>query len=728
VENGCPSPRTQVFVQVITAPDPTPANTQICSGSTATLNANVSSGTVNWYATPNATNPIFSGNVFTTPPLNNSTTYYAQNFVNGCPSNRVPVTVSVVSPPAAPTVSGATICAGQTATLNATAPAGVTFAWFTTASGGTAVFTGNPFTTPVLNSNTTYYAESQIGNCASPSRTSVTITVNPTPVVAASSNSPICEGSNLNLSVSNTANATYAWSGPNGFNSLQQNPALSNVGVNAAGNYTVTVTANGCSATASVNVTIHPLPVANVSYNAPLCEGSNLSLQVTPTANASYAWSGPNGFNANVQNPVITAVQPTQSGNYSVTVTSLQGCSATGSINVTIHTAATLQVSVSANPPVICVGQSSTLTATGATDYHWSNGLGTGASHTVSPTTTTNYSVTASDAATGCSAVVATSVSVNPLPVVTIQSSQTTLCENGTVTMTASGGITYLWSTQETTNSITVSPTVTTSYSVTATDANGCSNISSQTINVLSFSTPQFTFGNNLILCFGGNVPQLPATSANGIKGMWQPAAVSNLQSGIYTFTPDSGQCAADYILNVTVQQISIQAGPDTIVELATYVPLHAEVTGSSSGNFQWSPTENLSCSNCSHPKFFALRNTSFTVTYTDAQSSCSVSSEVNVEVNYDPNTVYYIPNAFSPNGDGSNDFFEVYGIKIKQIDLSVFNRWGEMVFSEKSQSPRWDGYYQGELQVPDVYVYHAYITFYNGKTVQNKGSVTLLR
>jgi hypothetical protein len=232
VENSCPSSRTQVFVQVISAPDPTPANTQICAGTSATINSNISNAfTVNWYNSPSTTTPIFTGTTLTTPALSSNTTYYAQTFVNGCPSARVPVTVTVVTPPAAPTVSGTSICSGQTATLNATLPSGVTFAWFTAATGGTAIFTGNSFTTPALNSNTTYFVESQIGTCNSPTRTSVDVVVNSSPIVNVSSNSPICEGSDLNLTVNATTNASYTWSGPNGFTSSQQNPSIIGVGV-----------------------------------------------------------------------------------------------------------------------------------------------------------------------------------------------------------------------------------------------------------------------------------------------------------------------------------------------------------------------------------------------------------------------------------------------------------------------------------------------------------------
>jgi gliding motility-associated-like protein len=660
--------------------------------------------------------------------LNANTTYYVQNFVNGCPSARVPVTVTVVTPPAAPTVSGTTICAGQSTTLNATAPSGVTFAWFTQATGGTAVFTGNPFNTPTLNNNTTYYVEAQIGSCNSGSRTAVTVTVNPAPVVNAGSNSPVCEAADIYLTVNATANATYNWSGPNGFSSNQQNPTITSVSLAANGSYGITVTDNNCSSSAAINVTVNPLPIVNATYNSPLCEGSDLNLSVSSTANATYNWSGPNGYTSTIQNPVIASVQTTQAGAYTVTVTSAQGCSATGSVNVVVNAAVNLNITATATPPNVCQGQSSTLTATGATNFNWSGGLGAGATHNVTPSATTTYSVTATDATTGCTATAAATVIVNPLPVVTINATQTTLCENGTVTLTASGGNIYSWSTQETTASITVSPTATTNYTVTVTDVNGCSSSATQTISVLNFTGPQFAFGNNITLCYGNNPPVLPSTSTNGITGVWQPGTISNTQSGTYTFTPDGGQCAADYVLNVTVQQINLTASPDTTVELASYVDLLAVVTGSTNGTYQWSPIENITCANCATAQLLALRDQVYTVTYTDLQTGCSATATANIDVNYDPNTIFYIPNAFTPNGDGNNDVFEVYGLKIREIDMRIYNRWGEKVFEEKSASPQWDGTYKGVLQNPGVFVYHIYIIFYNNEVVQTKGSLTLIR
>ena len=87
-----------------------------------------------------------------------------------------------------------------------------------------------------------------------------------------------------------------------------------------------------------------------------------------------------------------------------------------------------------------------------------------------------------------------------------------------------------------------------------------------------------------------------------------------------------------------------------------------------------------------------------------------------------------YVPNAFSPNGDGKNDVFYVYGSGFRNVHLSIFDRWGEMVFESYDVTVGWDGTFSGKTLPPDVFVYEADITFIDGSKKLAKGSVTLVR
>jgi hypothetical protein len=271
-----------------------------------------------------------------------------------------------------------------------------------------------------------------------------------------------CAGGSVTLTAS--AGSSYAWS--NG-------ATTQSTSVDATGSYSVTVTdANGCSANASQGVTVNALPTASISANGEtsFCAGGSVTLSAS--AGSSYAWS--NG--ATTQSISVNA-----SGNYSVTVTDSNGCSADASQGVTVNELPT--VSISANgPTTFCAGGSVTLTASAGSSYAWSNGATT---QSISVNATGNYSVTVTDA-NGCSANVSQGVTVNALPSVSagIYSSVTTLSNavslvgnpaGGTFTGTGVSGNSF-------SPSIAGVGTFTLTYNYT--DGNGCSNSAQSSITV----------------------------------------------------------------------------------------------------------------------------------------------------------------------------------------------------------------------------------------------------
>lgn len=152
----------------------------LCFGNSTTLKANGPTGTVfRWYLQPSGGAAIFTGSVLTTPSLSSDLTLYVEASRNGCTSNyRTPVTVKVSSVQQTPTVTSAEICRGQQAVLKAIAPFGSTVEWYTSPSGGNAIYTGNVFTTPLLFSDVSYYAEitSRV-RCSNPQRAKADVTV-----------------------------------------------------------------------------------------------------------------------------------------------------------------------------------------------------------------------------------------------------------------------------------------------------------------------------------------------------------------------------------------------------------------------------------------------------------------------------------------------------------------------------------------------------------------------
>lgn len=273
-------------------------------------------------------------------------------------------------------------------------------------------------------------------------------------------------------------------------------------------NYTVTgADIHGCTNTAVSSVTVNSLPTVSVNANpTAICSGSSSTL--TASGAISYLW------NTGETTAAIT-VSPTGTTGYTVTGVDGNGCSNMDMVSITVN--ALPSVSVTASSATICSGSSSTLTASGATSYLWNTGETTTAI-AVSPTGATSYTVTGVDG-NGCSNTDVVSITVNALPSVSINASSASICSGTSATLTANGAVSYLWNTGATTSVVSVSPTGNTSYTVTGTDGNGCSDIAVQTITVTACSTTTVPCGktfNNMLLTSlsGGN-----STSAGNVTG-----------------------------------------------------------------------------------------------------------------------------------------------------------------------------------------------------------------
>lgn len=427
--------------------------------------------------------------------------------------------------------------------------------------------------------------------------------------VTAGSNSPLCVGGTLQLTATAIPNAGYSWTGPNGFTSVLQNPTISNVGTGRTGTYTVTVSLNGCSTTASTSVTVNTLPVANVSPQNPiLCAGE--SVQLTASGGTTYSWSPSAGLsNPNIANPVAT---PTASTIYTVTVTNAAGCSATASVTVNVRAAVTLTVSPNVT---ICAGSSTTLTASGAQGYTWtpSTGLSNprGASTSANPTATTTYTVTGTS--NGCTATATVTVTVQPAPTPDAGPDRV-LCSGQSAQLGAApvAGLTYSWSpTTGLNNPSSAQPTFTLTnptanprtytYTVSAVTANGCVG----TDQVIIIVNPALTAnaGPDRTFCSGGSA-QLGSAAISGYSYQWSPTTgLSNAATAqptvtltntsgvpitqVYTVTATQNGCAATSQVTVTVNPATSAAfsygGSSFCQNGASPTPT---ITGTSGGTF----------------------------------------------------------------------------------------------------------------------------------------------
>jgi len=456
---------------------------------------------------------------------------------NGC-SDTVVVPVTINAPPVAQFTAGS-VCAGNTLTVNNTSTpvaAGSTWSW--NFGNGTSSTQQNPSVT--YSSAGTYNITLVVtaANGCTATRT-VPATINPLPTASFTTGALACQGSALTFNNTSTPGVgtitSYAWNFGNGQTSVQANPSVTFA---AAGNYSVSLTVTnsaGCSATVTQNVAVNPTPVASAGNPQAVCLGASATLFAS--GGNAYVWS--NGSTTS-----SITVTPTTTTTYTVTVTDITGCTASANATVTIRP---LPVIVVTPDQSICLGQSATLTASGAVTYSWSPLGSNNSTVTVTPTTSTSYAVTGTDA-NGCSSTSFSTVTVRPLPQVVL--ANTFVCPGGTATLNAGNpGSTYQWSNGQTSQSINVATAGT--YTVTVTNAQGCS--ASATAQV----TQGGTFSNslqNVSFCAGGSTT-LNAGNP-GSSYLWNTGATSQTitvsAGGNYSvIITDANGCSG--VLNTTV-------------------------------------------------------------------------------------------------------------------------------------------------------------------------------
>ncbi|TND10638.1 MAG: psrP1 [Bacteroidetes bacterium] len=681
---GCSD--TAVTTITVSAPG-TPAisgNTNICLGQSTTLTA-AGSGSFSWSSGGSAASETVSPTITTSYTV----TVTDPNGCNGIDS----VTVNVIPLPVV-SVSGATaICAGSSATLTATG--GGNYAW---SSGGTAA--GETVSPSV----TTTYTVTVTDTSGCSDSAVATVTVNPSPGITISGGTTICAGDSTILTA--TGGGIYAWNSGGSAASDTVSPATTTT-------LFVTVTdTSGCSATDSVTVTVNILPAPSITGNTTICAGQSTTL--TASGGGTYTWSS-GGTSAG------ETVVPATTSSYSVVVTDSNGCSATTSVTVTVNPLPV--VSVSGNTTV-CAGQSTMLTASGGVSYSWSSG-GNTATETITPASTTTYTLTATDA-NGCSASTTATITVNPLPNAAI-TGNTTICSGQNTTLTATGSGNYLWSNGATTSSISVSPAVTTTYSITVTDpGTGCSDTSTYTVNVLG--QPVASVTGNTVICEGASAT---LTAQGGSTYAWSNAqttatiSVSPAATTTYSVVVSNGACADTASVQVTVNPLpGVTTSPNQTIFWGTGTTLTATAPGGTS--FSWSPANGLSCTNCANPDASPDVTTTYCVVATSA-AGCSDSACVTITVDISCGQVF-VPNVFSPNSDGQNDVLFVEGNCIVEMIFRVYDRWGEKVFESTDKAAGWDGDYKGQPAQTGVYVYQLTATLVTGEQIQKKGNVTILR
>ena len=398
---------------------------QLCTGESATLTAN-GANTYTW------SHSLGSGSSKTVSPTSTTTYTVTGISAEGC-SNTASISITVNPVPnVSANASPNTICIGGSSTLSASGAN--TYSWSNGSSG--ASITVSP-------SSTTTYTVTGTSTAGCTNTATVTVNVSTTINITANANpSSICEGAYSILSASGAD--TYNWSNSMNLSTITVTPTNTT-------SYTVTGYSGGCTGTATVSVTVNPLPTVIASANPnSICYNEVTTLTASGANN--YSWSHSLGTGSSV------TVAPTTNTTYTVTGTNIYNCSNTASVSIVVNPIPT--VNITASSTTLCQGDETILTATGAESYSWSHGLGTNNIITVSPSSTTTYTVVGTNTA-GCSATASIAITVNPNADATINPIDP-LCDNqGQITLTAhtSGG---LWSGTGITNQVlgTFSPAI----------------------------------------------------------------------------------------------------------------------------------------------------------------------------------------------------------------------------------------------------------------------------
>jgi gliding motility-associated-like protein len=650
--------------------------------------------------------------------------------------------------------SDTAICSQQIITIGNDSINGYTYSWSPNTNISSTTSSSTIYTAPSVSSvsDTSYYyvTTNRIG-CVSID--TMRIITSPAPSVSVSGTDTICFGesngmASINISGYENPPYTIVWS----TSPVQQNDTA--IGL-SAGTYSVTLTDNGgCEVKDSITIYQTSTPIlANITSQTNLtcyttCNGT-ATINVSGGAGGyTYLWS---------TQPIQNSTTATSlcSETYTVTATDINGCSASDS--VTISSPPQLVASTALNNTTCNSNNSATASATAVGGiapytYVWSTGQTTANIINLGSGT---YIITVTDSA-NCSTTDTSTI----FPAVSLSTSTTgsSICEGDTsiISTIISGGIpvySFVWSNAATSESITVSPLVSSTYTVVVTDGNQCTDTAEVTINVRPLPIVDFqpdSIGCSPLCVNFTNLSTI--SSGSNQQWNWDFGDGSNafIENPSHCFTNINPNNTVNYTVSLTVTSNEgcnstatknnyITVFPHPIADF-NYTPslpttlnpiISFENTSIGSTNWMWNFLNNSdTITSILESPYYTCNDTGTLFINLIATNSylCSDTIETSIIVGQD--WAIYIPNAFSPDDNGINDEFFAKTYGIKKLEMLIFDRWGNLLFESTEVQSHWDGKANkgNEIAQMDVYIYVINAIDIFDEKHKYRGTVTLIR
>ncbi|MFN6037393.1 MAG: gliding motility-associated C-terminal domain-containing protein, partial [Bacteroidota bacterium] len=708
--NGCSNYGTVLVTNNSAQPNADAGSNQFITCSTNSVSLSGSSTTlgVNFLWTPGGSTPSTSS---TNVNAAGTYTLTVTDPSNGCSAQS---TVIVALDTASPDVNAGNIqtltCGQNSVTISgSSATAGTSFSWEGPSAGSPAGTTPTSSSTQVSAVGVYTLSVTNPSNGCSASDTVSVLPDANLPNVSAGNDAIIsCNNTSANLvGGSTTSGVSFSWSGPAGFSS-----SSSSVNVSGTGTYTLVVTnpLNNCSSTDLVDV-IDSTQAPNVNAGTDItltCLVTSASISgSSSTTPVAYSWSGPSGFNSSNANNSVTTV-----GDYTLTVTNLStGCSSSDIVSILDGTNVP-NVNPGTSQTINCINTSVNLNGSSTTanaQFNWT-GPGGFNSNVSNPSVSADglYTLTVTDPNTGCTNNASVTVLIDTItPDVNVAVSEDTLnCIVTSSLLTGSSntpGVIMLWNLTSN-NPVTVNAPGTYALAV-SNPVNGCS--IAQTISIYQDIVPPSVtpFASDDTLNCANPEVSLGATGSNGYSYSWSgPNSFSSSQqnpsnqvntAGTYSLSATNPQNGC--ISNLT---INIYQGVDPIVGFTSnptsgVAPLIVQFTNTSTSGFsgyQWSFGDNSANSNQVNPSNIYNQPGTYTVQLVGltANNNCNDTTFATIVVF--PEASILIPNIFSPNGDGTNEFFFITSTGLKELQVDIYDRWGLKVGEINGPNGYWDG------------------------------------